>query len=236
MKKLKSQIVFLLFLFPLLASSQTYLGIKAGLLATQIYSADETARETNRTDFQASYTLGLTYHQKASDVFSIGINLNYDHYNLYHYYSFSGAAGGYQGVDGTFTAGFMALYFYPQFNFGNRVQFYFNVGPYIAVLAHSNLNGSFRKMDGTIVTIADGSGTDYLANVRLAIKQTLGVSYNFYKRWEVFLETEFGRGTSVLSGNDSQFDVKVNTGVIFKVNDNRIKPPKQAARRSSTGN
>ena len=228
MNRLTRLSLFLLLLFPLLSYTQTYVGFKAGILKTPYFRYDWHKYESYDVSFHNSFSLGAEVNKHVSKVFSLGMNLGYDNYHLDYKMSWWGAFGPTLGrKDYSIRAGYLSLYFYPQFTFGNKVSFYFNFGPYIGIRLHSTARGQYYSYpsDGGIVDeYREGDANQEIDQVSIALMQSYGINIKLKEKWSVFTEFNLKWGTSILSGYQfkAQVDLKFNVGFTYKINDKRF--------------
>lgn len=219
-------VLFLLFFISEInqASSQTYLGLSAGFLVTNPLGSGSSPHVYSDLNYQNSFFVSFDYRQIHTKSFALGASILYVNQNADFYLS-SGGQGGSISTDAKVNYGYLDFYFFPEFYFGKKAQFFVDFGPYIGLQLHSDLSGTkewwiMGNPPDTGSRELSGSADEYFNHVtigfqlgigfRYAISEILNIHANFSSRiGSVDFDTE----------GDVNFltNLMVSAGVEFKI-------------------
>jgi hypothetical protein len=207
-----------------MSSAQTTIGFKAGLFWTTTNSPT-VKYENTRVSFYPSYSLGLEINKHASKRFSIGTRASYDHYRFDYYFTWYGAYGPPSGsLDYSIHTGYLDFYLYPQFNFGNKVVFYFNFGPAIGFYLHSTAKGFYRIRYSNKPGeegYYEGDASEELNEVKVAFMTSTGLKINLKDKWSLVTEMNLRIGSDIFTSTTitNQLEIRASVGIHYRIND-----------------
>ena len=214
MKKTVLSFLILFLFFPFTINAQTFLGFKTGLLTTPYIGYESTKYTNRKIDYQPSFTVSAIIKNQAAQHFTIGANISYDYYRADYKSSWYSPTGESGKSEANCRFGYLGLYFYPQLNFGKKLQFYFNAGPYFGVLTNS-----FVESVGTEANVR----VDFMDNV-VGLMSVIGLQYSINRKWQITLDVSGKRVQSTVRSSNfkNQSDVSLSFGFFYKIGNNSI--------------
>lgn len=180
--------IFFGFLFLNVAAisfGQTYLGLTTGYVITTPHASFSSSPYIfGDLNYHNSFYISADYREEYHKQLSLGASVLYTFQNT-DYHVRSGGHGGSSTTDGLFSYGYLDFYFYPEFSYGEKAQFYFNFGPYFGFLLHSNASGTQSWIQYSLDSIGpkkgtkelDGRENEYLNFLTFGLKIGIGVRY-----------------------------------------------------------
>lgn len=187
MNRLSKKIPFIfLFLFIVLVShGQTYLGLTSGfVLSNPHISNNSNPHVSGNLNYHNSFFISFDFREKHRERSSLGASILYSYQNT-DYYLRTGGQMGSSSTDANFSYGYLDLYFYPEFSYGTKAQFYFNFGPCFGFLLHSYGSGTENWIQYSLDTVSpkkgtkelDGNANEYLNGLTLGFRIGVGMRY-----------------------------------------------------------
>lgn len=230
MKRLTIKIflVFLLLIITLSSIGQSYIGLKTGLLTTPCIRNQFAKYSNDKLNYNNSFSIAFRFEHSHSKRFSSGMHVSYDFFNAdYHSYWYN-PMGGSGTNDFNYKMGYLSFFFYPQLNFGNRINFFINAGPCIGVLTNSYEKGkkvSKPSIDKPQVeSEVEGKAKNSLQDGFVAIKSTIGLQYNLNKSWAISVDAGIRYEPCLVYSDNltKQLDITYNFGFLFKISEKRF--------------
>lgn len=224
-QKIRIYISLLLFFFTLSSAfGQNEIGFKAGMLRTPYVKYEYSKYSKSEIYFKNTFSLAFLYKEEVSKNFTIGTNICYDFYESDYNFTWWNPSGG-GGKDSLeVNFGFMGIYFYPQLEFGNRIKFFINAGPYIGFLINSNASGIHRSRKDVYSDLVekeiDGSAKAYIRSFTFAIMSTIGIQHQITHSWNIMIDVAARYGPSLFneSYGQGQLDLIFSVGVGYSIN------------------
>lgn len=208
MKRLTSKtfFIFLLLFMALISNGQTYLGLTSGYVLTIPHVSNNSSPHiSGNLDYHNSFFISFDYREKHRERSSLGASVLYTFQNT-DYYIRSGGHMGSSYTDAKFNYGYIELNFYPEFSYGEKVQFYFNFGPSFGILLHSNCSGTKSFIQYSLDSIPpkkgikelDGSAQEYVNSLTLGLQTGIGVRYAINNKVNIHADFSNRLGTTDL--------------------------------------
>ena len=224
MKRLARTILFV-FLFLIVAAisyGQTYLGLTTGYLITTPHASFSSSPYVyGELTYQNSFFISFDYREQHRERFSLGASVLYTIQNTDYHLRNSWRMGS-NTTDGSFSYGYLDFHFYPEFSYGEKAQFYFNLGPYFGFLLHSYSSGTQSWIQYSLDSIGPKEGTkelggranEYLNFLTLGLKIGIGVRYALNDKINLHVDFSNSIGSMDLS-TEGYF--KYLTNIIFAI-------------------
>jgi len=156
------------------------------------------------------------------------MHVSYDFFNADYHSSWYNPMGGSGTNDINYKMGYLSFFFYPQLNFGNRINFFINAGPCIRLLTNSYEKGirvSKPSIDKPKVeSEIEGKAKNSLEDLFVAIKTTIGFQYNVNNFWAISVDLGICYEPCLVNSDNftKQLDITYNFGFLVKISEKRF--------------
>lgn len=223
MKRLSLLAVLLFILIQINCVSQTYIGLKAGLLNTPVAQTRVDKYGKVDIDYSPSFATSFLLNKSISKTLTIGTNLGYSTYKADYYYGWWNPYGGVGHEDMQINFGYLGLYIYPQLNFGHKVRFFINAGPCFGFLINSFAQGSYLRQEDyesdPINGDINGSAKEYLKPTTIAIMSCTGLQVEVAEKWMLITDFTFCYGPGLIDNYTfrHQLDLTFSVGFLYEI-------------------
>lgn len=196
--------------------SQTYLGLSGGYLFTNPHGNNSSPHTYSDLNYQNSFFVSFDYREIHNKSFALGTSIFYVNQKA-DIYLRSGGLGGSFSTDATVNYGYLDFYFFPEFYFGKKAQFYLDFGPYFGFNLYSKMSGtSWWRIEGnppeTGSRALSGTANDYLKNIIIGFQVGIGFRYPISEKVQIHVDFSNRIGSVDF---DTEGDVKFLTNLIF---------------------
>jgi len=154
---------------------QKYIGFKIGCNYSLIESKSE--HYTNDIESKFSYEVGVNAKIPIIENFDLVSELEYINYST-HIHSIGFSPSHSRDYNYDLKLGYLSINILPQYSIGKNKLFFFNIGPYLSILVHSNMSGVLEGYGPTADftgEILSGSANNYFKNVDAGFLTSAGL-------------------------------------------------------------
>lgn len=220
-------IVFLMFLLiSKLVVSQSLLGVYAGYNKSKFYdSFDSNPHQGVSYEPYDTYCFGISYKERKDQLLNLTLNLDCLKRELdYRYYN--GGQAGSTTIDILVDFYTLNLKILPEVRLGNKIGFYFNLGPYVGGIVKSKKKGTGSSwlMLETREWEESGSASEEFGDLDLGFSSSLGIEVPIFKALFISADINYSVGlTDISAGYRLNSKNYFSTlGVLYKFSEFRL--------------
>jgi len=175
-------VICLLFLFPALIKSQQIFSLSGGISMPQTVCKTDNPHFSLQENFYNSFTISFAYTPYQNKHFGLGVSGDYVNTIVNMEITSGGLGGGYHTDTVAYRLGFINIAMLPGAQWGKKVQFLLQAGPYFGFLTNTNAdaNGKIQNID---------AGIELILGLRFYFRPQLGIlakninSYGFVNKY-----------------------------------------------------
>lgn len=208
-----------------LLHGQSLIGLYGGLGSSVFFDRSSTPHYTANYNSKNTYTFGLHYKERKNKLLNLALGLEYLHRNVDINASYGGRGF---NIKRKFNLDIYSinLRILPEITIGNRVNFYFNAGPYAGLIVKAQKQGFGSSLGGLTGTswTESGNALDEFNGLDLGISTSLGLSFPIFKKINFIFDINYGIGLNNIStGSIGSYAEKINSrnfhvtaGLVYK--------------------